>query len=209
MGQKEASEARATREEGMRMGRVVGIPGSLRKGSFNSALLRAAAETAPAGLSIEVASIGGIPLYDGDLEEEQGSPAAVSELKELVAASDGLIIATPEYNGSMPGVLKNALDWLSRPPNDSGRVFGGKALGLMGATPGGGGTALAQASWLPVFRALRLRLWTGGALQVSRAFEVFDEKGNLTDGKIRDRLEKFMAGFAGFVEMGKGGSGGS
>lgn len=184
------------------MATVVGIAGSLRKGSLNAALLRAAAGLAPEGLSVDVASIREIPLYDGDLEDKEGLPRAVVELKDLVAGSDGLIIATPEYNASIPGVLKNALDWLSRPPKDSGRVFGGKALGLMGATPGGGGTALSQISWLPIFRTLRLRLWTGGSLQVSRAYEVFDEKGNLTDEKIRERLERYMAGIAEFVSAG-------
>jgi chromate reductase len=184
------------------MAKVVGISGSLRGGSYNSALLRAAAGLAPSGMEVEIASIRGIPLYDGDLEEKEGLPASVSGLKDRIADADGLIIATPEYNGSMPGVLKNAIDWLSRPPKDSGRVFGGKALALMGATPGGGGTVLSQTAWLPIFRTLRLRLWTGGALQVSRAYEVFDEKGNLTDEKIRERLEKYMTGFAEFVAGG-------
>jgi NAD(P)H-dependent FMN reductase len=181
------------------MAKVIGFAGSLRRGSYNAALLGAAAETAPAGLEVEIASIREIPLYDGDLEDTEGLPAAVVELKDRIAASDGLIMVTPEYNTSVPGVLKNAMDWLSRPPKDSGRVFGGKALALMGATPGGGGTVLSQTAWLPIIRALRLRLWAGGSLQVSRAFEVFDEKGNLTDEKIRERLRKYMTGFAAFV----------
>src|SRR5262245_65484963 len=100
------------------MARIVGIAGSLRKASFNVALLRAARELAPAGTEIEIASIAGIPLYDGDLESEKGIPDTVTALKERIKSADGLLLATPEYNNSMPGVLKNAIDWLSRPPKD-------------------------------------------------------------------------------------------
>jgi len=124
--------------------RLIGISGSLRKGSYNTALLRAAAECAPPGTEVEVATCAGIPLYDADLEEAQGIPAAVAALKDRVAAADGLVIATPEYNHGIPGVLKNTIDWLSRPPADIGRVFGGKPVAILGATPGAGGSQNAR-----------------------------------------------------------------
>ena len=94
---------------------IIGLCGSLRRGSFNRMLLRAAVEAAPPGTSIEPESIREIPLYDGDVEEEQGVPHPVQRLKNRIAEADGLLIVTPEYNYSMPGVLKNAIDWLSRP----------------------------------------------------------------------------------------------
>ena len=118
---------------------VIGIAGALRRGSYNAALLRAAVELAPAGLTIEVASIREIPLYDGDLEAEHGIPEPVRALKDRIAAADGLLLVTPEYNNSIPGVFKNAIDWLSRPATDIQRVFSGKPVGLMGATLGQGG----------------------------------------------------------------------
>lgn len=185
------------------MVKLVGISGSLRKGSFNAALLRAAAESLPEGISLEIGTIRGIPLYDGDLEAEHGIPEAVSTLKEQIAAADGLLLATPEYNNSMPGVFKNAIDWLSRPANDIGRVFGGKPVAIMGASPGGFGTILSQAAWLPVLRTLGTELWSGKLL-VSRAGGVFDGNGTMTDEKVREQLAGFLAGFAGFVRERKG-----
>src|SRR5438045_7991533 len=98
--------------------RIVGIAGSLRSGSFNAALLRAAAEECPPGASIEIESIRGIPLYDGDVEAAEGIPPRAAELKERIATADGLLLVTPEYNNSIPGVFKNAVDWLTRPASD-------------------------------------------------------------------------------------------
>lgn len=181
------------------MTRLIGIAGSLRQGSYNKMLLRAAAGLAPAGVSIDVASIAGIPLYDGDLEAASGVPATVEELKGRIADADGLLLVTPEYNSSIPGVLKNAIDWLSRPAADIQRVFHGLPVALMGATPGRGGTQLAQAAWLPVFRALGVRIWFGPRLLVSGAGKVFDEAGELVDDRIRDGLRDFVAGFAELV----------
>src|SRR5437867_1256598 len=118
------------------MATLIGLSGSLRRASFNSALLRAAAGLAPAGVRIEIATIQGIPLYDGDVESERGIPAPVSLLKDAIALADALLLVTPEYNNSIPGPLKNAIDWLTRPPDDIERVFAGKPVAVMGASPG-------------------------------------------------------------------------
>ena len=178
---------------------IIGIAGSLRKGSFNAALLRACAAHAPAGLTLEIESIAGIPLYDGDVEREQGIPATVTQLKDRIAQADALLMVTPEYNNSIPGVFKNAVDWLTRPGKDIPRVFGDKPVALMGATPGRGGTRLAQAAWLPVFRTLGMRPWFGKQLYVAGAADVFDENGKLVDDTVQQLLSEFMAGFAEFV----------
>jgi NAD(P)H-dependent FMN reductase len=107
---------------------LVGISGSTRRASFNSALLRAAAAAMPAGAQLRIESIAAIPLYNGDEEAAHGIPEPVARLKDAIAAADGLLLVTPEYNNSLPGVAKNAIDWLSRPPADIGRVFGGKPV---------------------------------------------------------------------------------
>jgi NAD(P)H-dependent FMN reductase len=180
------------------MSTVIGISGSLRRGSYNSALLRLAASLAPAGCQIEIASIREIPLYDGDVDA-QGQPAAVVALKEKIAAADGLLLATPEYNYSLPGVLKNAIDWLSRPAKDIPRVFGGRAVGVIG-TGGPGGTRLAQAAWLPVFRGLQLVPYFGRQVFVPLAAKAFDADGKLVDETARGTLEEYMKGFGAFVE---------
>lgn len=181
------------------MTKLVGISGSLRKGSFNTALLRAAAALAPDGATIETATIAGIPLYDGDVEAE-GFPPAAAALKEAIAGADGVLLVTPEYNSSIPGVFKNAIDWASRPPADTARIFAGRPFAVIGASPGRFGTILSQDAWLPVLRALGAELWTGDRLMVGSAGAMFDAAGNLTDDGTRDRLRTFVAGFAAFVE---------
>jgi len=178
---------------------ILGIAGSLRRGSYNGALLRAIAELAPETVELEIASIHGIPLYDGDVETGSGIPAVVSALKDRIASCDALLLVTPEYNNSLPGVFKNAVDWLSRPPNDIPRVFGNRPVALCGATPGPGATNFAQAAWLPVLRALGVRPWLGRILAVPTASKVFDEAGVLIDDKVRERARAFIAGFAEFA----------
>jgi chromate reductase, NAD(P)H dehydrogenase (quinone) len=178
---------------------LIGVSGSLRKASFNSAVLRAARAAMPADSELVIESIAGIPLYDGDVETASGIPAAVAALKDRIAAADGLILATPEYNNSLPGVAKNAIDWLSRPPTDSARVFSGKPVAIAGASPGGFATILAQNAWLPVFRTLGADLWPRGRLLVGRAASVVDAQGEIADSATLENIGKFVAGFVGYV----------
>jgi NAD(P)H-dependent FMN reductase len=179
--------------------RIVGLAGSLRSGSFNQALLRAAAEECPPEATLEIETIRGIPLYDGDVEAAQGIPPRAAELKERIAAADALLLVTPEYNNSLPGVFKNAIDWLTRPPADVPRVFKGRAVGLIGASPGAYGTVLSQTAWLPVFRTLGMRPWFGQLLYVGGASKVFDASGRLAEDAIRGRLRNYMRGFVDFI----------
>jgi len=183
------------------MTRILGISGSLRRGSYNTALLHATELVAKSGVELKVATLHGIPLYDGDLEEREGIPPAVAELKERILASRGVLLATPEYNNGIPGVFKNAIDWLSRPPADIPRVFGNRPFAVIGASPGGFGTILAQDAWLPVLRILGVRYWTDGRLLISRAHQRFDEQGELKDESVRGRLAAFLDGFAAFADQ--------
>lgn len=179
--------------------RILGISGSLRAQSYNTALLRAAQKLAGDDVQIELATLHGIPLYDGDLEQREGLPPAVVTLKQRVQASDALLLATPEYNNGVPGVFKNAIDWLSRPASDIGAVFGGRAVALVGASPGGFGTILAQNGWLPVLRTLGVRHWAGGRLMLSRAHQAFGADGELNDENLRRQLADFLRAYAAFV----------
>src|SRR5690349_12190281 len=151
------------------MVKIIGITGSLRSGSFNTALLRAGTGLVPSGTTLEITTLKGIPLYDGDIEVNEGVPQAVIALQGQIAVADGLLLATPEYNNSIPGVFKNAIDWLSRPNADIAKVFGGKPVAVMGASPGGFGTILSQDAWLPVLRTLGTKPWFGAKLMVSKA----------------------------------------
>ena len=178
------------------MTRILALSGSLRAGSFNTALARAAKAKAPDGVMVEVATLQGIPLYDGDLEKAAGIPEAVEALRARILANDGLLLVTPEYNNGMPGVFKNGIDWLSRTPSD---LFAGRPVALIGASPGGFGTILSQNHWLPVLKTLGVDLWAGGRLLASRSGSLFDAEGALVDDKLRTQLAAFMQGFAGYV----------
>ena len=177
---------------------IIGLSGSLRKGSFNAGLLRAAAEVAPEGCNVAVESIRGIPLYDADLEAES-PPAAVTELQAKIDAADGLLLVSPEYNQSIPGVFKNAVDWLSSFPLGGDKIFRDLPVGVIGASAMWSGTLGAQTAWLPVFRGLAMKPYLGETLYVGGARGKFDDAGTLTDSAARDRLTHWMAGFAAFV----------
>lgn len=179
---------------------LLGISGSLRAGSYNTALLRAASALSGEDVTLEVATLHGIPLYDADLEAREGLPPAVAGLKARLVASDGVLLVTPEYNNGIPGVFENAIDWMSRPDADIARLFHGRPVAVIGASPGGFGTILAQSHWLPVLRTLRMKPWFGGRLMVSKSRGLFDADGNLTDADTRAKLAEFMAGFAAFAK---------
>lgn len=186
------------------MTRLLGISGSLRAGSLNTALLRAAQQAAGPEVSLEIVTLHGIPLYDGDLEDSTGIPAAVTALKGKIFASDGVLLATPEYNGGVPGVFKNAIDWLSR-GEDSKKVYQGRPFALLGATPGGLATLGAQNAWLPILKKLRAQVWGGGWLTISRAPSLMDASGTYTDAVTRKQLAEFVSGFAAFAEQARAG----
>ena len=168
---------------------ILGISGSLRKGSTNTALLRALQELAPAGMTIEIASIDAIPLYNQDAEET--FPPAVRALKAKIAAADGLIIATPEYNRSMSGVLKNAIDWLSRPYGENS--FAKKTVLVAGVSGGKIGTAVAQSHLRQVLVHLDADVIGQPELYLGPAQTLFDEAGNLTDEATKELAQKALS----------------
>ncbi len=183
--------------------RILGICGSLRKDSFNRKLMQAVADAVPTGCQFMQAGIEGIPVYDGDLEVESGIPEAVQRLQSAAEDADGLILFSPEYNQGVPGPMKNAIDWMSRPPARIADVFRDKPVALAGATPGGGGTRTAQYAWLPTLRGLGTRPWFGGALYMAQAGNLFDDQGALKDDKDQERVAAFIEGFAGFCGLPK------
>ena len=174
---------------------VLGISGSLRAKSFNSGALRAAQELAPDGMSIDIADISGVPLYNGDVEAE-GMPEAVVELRERVATADGLLIVTPEYNHSVPGVLKNAIDWVSRPPS---QPFDGKPMAIMGASPGRAGTIRSQNHLRQPFVSLDGLIMNSPQLMISGASGLFDGDANLTDDGTRESIGEFLVAFTNWI----------
>jgi len=171
---------------------VLGIAGSLRRGSYNRALLRAAAELLPDGMTLEVFDLSPIPLYNADVEAE-GFPAAVRSFRERIAAADALLIATPEYNYSIPGVLKNAIDWASRPPEPP---LAKKPVAMMGASDGGFGTVRSQLNLRQVFVGTNMIPMQKPEVLVSRADQKIDSSGRLTDEKTRSAIRDFLAALA-------------
>jgi chromate reductase, NAD(P)H dehydrogenase (quinone) len=133
------------------------------------------------------------------MEDTQGIPGPAQSLKDATAAAEELLLVTPEDNNSIPGVFKNAIDWLSRPPADIPRVFGGKPVAMIGASPRNFGTILSQEAWLPVLRTLGIRAWFGGRLFVSRARGMFDEGGGIANDATKEQVRQFIDGFVTFV----------
>ncbi|MGB3608948.1 MAG: NADPH-dependent FMN reductase [Cellvibrio sp.] len=177
--------------------KLIAISGSLRKGSFSTALLRAAEQELPEGTAMELVSIADIPVYNEDLDGED-KPAAVTRLKEAVAAADGLLIATPEYNYSLPGGLKNALDWLSRPAFKS--VLAHKPAAIMSVSKGPTGGVRAQAQLKQVLAAVLAETYPAPELMVPVAHEVFSDAGALTDEGVKTRLHRFITEYQAWIE---------
>jgi chromate reductase len=168
--------------------KILAIAGSLRRGSYNRALVRAAAELAPAGATVEIAEIGGLPLYDEDVNAA-GPPPAVAELKRRIAEADALFIATPEYNHGVPGALKNFIDWTSRRPN---QPWKGKPVAIAGASDGGFGTVRAQLALRPILAAVDARVVENPEVHVSRVQDKVDAEGRLTDEPTREKLRQLL-----------------
>src|SRR5688572_1770438 len=170
--------------------RVLGIAGSLRKASFNRALLRAAQELAPKEMEITTFDLAPIPSYNEDVEK-QGDPPPVAALKEAIRAADALLVVSPEYNFGIPGVLKNAIDWASRPPGKS--PLNGKPAAIMGASQGTGGTIRMQMALRQTFLFTETYVLLKPEVLVARAQDKFDAEGRLTDEKTREFVGKLLA----------------
>lgn len=175
---------------------ILGFAGSLRRDSYNRALLNAARELAPQHLRIAIFDLGGIPLYNGDVEA-QGDPGPVADFKDAIRAADGVLMVTPEYNHGVPGVMKNAIDWASRPPGHA--ALARKPVALLGASPGITGTARGQSQLRQAFEFTESYCMPQPEMLVFRAHEKFDAEGNLTDEPTRQHLAKFLAAFGEWV----------
>jgi chromate reductase len=168
---------------------VLGIAGSLRKASFNRGLIRAAIEAAPSGMVVTPFELGAIPLFNADIEA-LGDPEPVAALKAAIAGADALLIASPEYNHCVPGVLKNAIDWASRPARRS--VLSGTPMAIMGASTGAGGTARAQAHLRDGLAYTNGYVLPLPEVLVPFATERFDADGNLIDGDTRQQVRDLL-----------------
>lgn len=171
---------------------ILGISGSLRSGSYNSAALRAAIELAPVDVSITTAGIGHLPLYDDDVRTA-GMPAAVEQLRSRIAAADAVLIVTPEYNYSVPGVLKNAIDWISK---TQPQPFNGKPVAIMGASQGTLGTARAQYHLRQILVSQNALVLSRPEVMIASAQTRFDAAGVLTDAATREHIAKLVAALA-------------
>jgi chromate reductase len=179
------------------MMKLLAITGALRKDSFNTQLLKAVKELAPADMEIEIVTLHGVPLYDGDEEDKHGVPAVVKALQEKVSQADGVIISTPEYNFSVPGVLKNGLDWMSR----SGNPFKWKRVGVMGASEGPIGTARSQYHLRQNLVGLEAITMPKPEIFVAVAPKKFAE-GKLTDEATQKIIVKWLDAFREWVKRG-------
>lgn len=176
---------------------ILGIAGSLRRASYNRGALRAAQQLVPEGAQIEIFELDGIPPFSQD--EEKNPPAKVTELKQRVRAADGILLCTPEYNYSVPGVLKNAIDWASRPYGDS--AWNGKPVAVMGASVSNLGTARAQYHLRQSFVFLNMHPMNGPEVMIGNAAERFDEQGNLKDAKAKELIQKMLQTFVQWIQQ--------
>jgi chromate reductase len=184
--------------------RVLGVPGSLRKGSFNRGLLRAASEMLPEGMTLDVYELGALPLYDGDVEAA-GLPEPVQDFQRRIEAADALLFATPEYNYSMAGVLKNAIDWGSRPsPARATQPFNGKPVAMMGASAGMMGTGRAQYHLRQTCVFLNMLPLNKPEVFVAAAATKFDASGRLTDETLRTRIRQLLEALAAWTQRLRG-----
>lgn len=168
--------------------KILGIVGSLRKGSYNHAALRAARELMPDGAVLDLIELHDIPVFNQD--DEMALPASVVEFKRRILAADAILFATPEYNYSVPGVLKNAIDWASRPSGES--AWTGKPAALMGASPGSLGTARAQYHLRQILVALDMPVVNRPEVMIANAAQRFDQDGGLTDETTRQHIQKLL-----------------
>jgi chromate reductase len=168
---------------------ILGIAGSLRKQSWNRSALRAAQQLVPDGVELKIFDLDGLPLFNQD--DEPHPPVRVTELKAAIRAADAILIATPEYNYSVPGVLKNAIDWASRPYGDS--AWTGKPVAILGASVSTLGSARAQYHLRQMFVFLDMHPLNQPEVMITNAHEKFDAEGNLTDEKARDLIRKQLA----------------
>jgi len=176
---------------------VVAFAGSLRRASYNRALLRAAQEMVPPQMTLSILEIDGIPLFNEDVEQ-QGDPEPVARFKQAIREADGLLIATPEYNHGVPGVTKNAIDWASRPPRQA--VLDGKPVAILGASPGITGTARGQSQLRQAFEFTNSYCMPQPEILVYQAHQKFDAEGRLTDEKTRAFLGKFLLAFREWIQ---------
>ena len=167
---------------------ILGIAGSLRKASYNRGALRAAQQLAPKGATIEIFDLDGIPVFNQD--DDKQPPERVTQFKKQIRAADAILICTPEYNYSIPGMLKNAIDWASRPYGDS--AWNGKPVAVMSASPGMLGAARAQYHLRQCFVFLNMYPLNNPEVMIANAPDLFDEQGNLTDQDTRDRIKKLV-----------------
>lgn len=181
--------------------KVLGIPGSLRAASFNRMALRAAGELAPEGMVFETCEIREIPMYDGDLEAAEGLPDSVKAFRAKIHAADAVVIATPEYNASISGVLKNAIDWASRPPQ---QPFDGKPIAILGTSPGALGTVRAQAHLRQILANLNGLVLVQPNVMIGGAGQRFDATGALTDEPTREFVRGLMSALLVFTRKMKG-----
>ncbi|MDB5698178.1 MAG: hypothetical protein JWN69_982 [Alphaproteobacteria bacterium] len=177
---------------------ILGFAGSLRQASYNRALLRAAADAAPEGMTIHVFDLAEVPLYNADVEEA-GDPPGVARFKQAIREADGVLMVTPEYNHGVPGVMKNAVDWASRPPRDA--PLNRKPVGIIGASPGITGSARGQSQLRQAFEFTNSRCMPQPELLVFKAHEKFGPGGALTDPITAQFLSRYLGAFADWVRL--------